>query len=194
MTKLAAIATSYAGVLFRSRLEAKWAAFFDLVGWRWTYEPLDLPGWIPDFMLAGVPRGVLVEVKPGHEWPATEAELGAIETPHEILIVGEAPFLQRGAENGDLLGRINDRYSDGATGGRWQGAEFGRNRLGGFGFGADFNSFHDRISGIHAGTSSIVPDTERAIELWRKAGNAVQWNPPGGWWGRAKRKYDAGRP
>jgi hypothetical protein len=22
---------------------------FDQLGWRWTYEPIDLAGWIPDF-------------------------------------------------------------------------------------------------------------------------------------------------
>lgn len=41
--------TRYAGVLFRSRLEATWAAFFDNIEWAWKYEPLDLPGWTPDF-------------------------------------------------------------------------------------------------------------------------------------------------
>jgi hypothetical protein len=33
------IVTEYAGARFRSRLEARWAAFFDLCGWRWEYEP-----------------------------------------------------------------------------------------------------------------------------------------------------------
>ena len=32
-TKIAAIPTTYSGVVFRSRLEARWAAFFDLCGW-----------------------------------------------------------------------------------------------------------------------------------------------------------------
>lgn len=41
--------TTYHGVTFRSRLEARWAAFFDLVGWEWEYEPIDLVGWSPDF-------------------------------------------------------------------------------------------------------------------------------------------------
>jgi len=41
--------TQYNGVLFRSRLEARWAAFFDLAGWQWEYEPIDLEGWTPDF-------------------------------------------------------------------------------------------------------------------------------------------------
>ncbi len=43
--------TKYAGVLFRSRLEARWAAFFDLLEWKWEYEPIDLEGWTPDFIL-----------------------------------------------------------------------------------------------------------------------------------------------
>ncbi len=60
------IPTKYAGVAFRSRLEARWAAFFDLFRVRWDYEPLDLPGWTPDFLLH-TPRGpVLAEVKPVH--------------------------------------------------------------------------------------------------------------------------------
>jgi hypothetical protein len=49
--RIAAIPTQYAGVNFRSRLEAKWAAFFDLNGWAWEYEPIDFDGWIPDFLL-----------------------------------------------------------------------------------------------------------------------------------------------
>ncbi len=39
----------YAGVQFRSRLEARWAAMFDLLGWPWEYEPVDLDGYIPDY-------------------------------------------------------------------------------------------------------------------------------------------------
>lgn len=58
-----AIPTTYSGVNFRSRLEARWAAFFDSCGWEWDYEPFDLEGWAPDFMLKGKTRA-LVEVKP----------------------------------------------------------------------------------------------------------------------------------
>ncbi len=58
-----AIPTTYAGVNFRSRLEARWAAMFDLLGWKWEYEPLDLDGYIPDFVL-GFERPMLVEIKP----------------------------------------------------------------------------------------------------------------------------------
>jgi len=57
--------TIYNGVEFRSRLEATWAAYFDLLGWdgkrhddrlgsnvtSWEYEPIDLNGWTPDFVI-----------------------------------------------------------------------------------------------------------------------------------------------
>lgn len=41
--------TLYRDVQFRSRLEARWACFFDLAHWKWEYEPIDLEGWTPDF-------------------------------------------------------------------------------------------------------------------------------------------------
>ena len=41
--------TMYNGIMFRSRLEATWAAYFDLMRWEWEYEPIDLVGWVPDF-------------------------------------------------------------------------------------------------------------------------------------------------
>lgn len=67
-----AIPTNYNGTRFRSRLEAKWAAFFDQCNWRWEYEPNDYDGYIPDFCLYfRVP--VLVEVKP-LQWDESESD------------------------------------------------------------------------------------------------------------------------
>ena len=37
-TPINAIQTSYAGCLFRSRTEARWAVFFDFIGTKWIYE------------------------------------------------------------------------------------------------------------------------------------------------------------
>lgn len=59
----AAIPTTYNGIEFRSRLEAKWAAFFDEMGWGYEYEPDDFDNYIPDFALLGRTRS-FVEVKP----------------------------------------------------------------------------------------------------------------------------------
>jgi hypothetical protein len=52
-----AIPTRYKGYHFRSRLEARWAVFFDAVGWKWEYEPqgFDLGDgikYLPDFLVA----------------------------------------------------------------------------------------------------------------------------------------------
>lgn len=59
--------TTYHGVTFRSRLEATWAAFFDLCGWDWRYEPIDFPGWSPDFSIE-CPNGLIfVEIKPSRK-------------------------------------------------------------------------------------------------------------------------------
>ena len=51
-----AIETHYAGCRFRSRLEARWAVFFDNLGIRWEYEPQgyeldDGTRYLPDFWL-----------------------------------------------------------------------------------------------------------------------------------------------
>ena len=64
MGKQFGIPTLYAGCMFRSRLEAKWAAFFDILGWEWFYEPSDLNYHIPDFKLAFPSETLGASVKP----------------------------------------------------------------------------------------------------------------------------------
>lgn len=56
MNGLKAIETEYKGYRFRSRLEARWAVFFDAIGLRWEYEPEgivlnDGTHYLPDFFL-----------------------------------------------------------------------------------------------------------------------------------------------
>src|SRR5258708_11826755 len=52
------IETAYNGYRFRSRLEARWAVFFDALGLEWEYEKegFDLPSgsYLPDFWLPQV--------------------------------------------------------------------------------------------------------------------------------------------
>lgn len=61
-----AIETQYNGYRFRSRLEARWAVFFDAMGIEWTYEPegFDIDGvwYLPDFFFHKF--GCYAEVKP----------------------------------------------------------------------------------------------------------------------------------
>lgn len=67
------IETIYNGYRFRSRLEARWAVFFDAAGIKYQYEPqgfvlLDGSFYLPDFYLPDVfsrsyAQGLWVEVK-----------------------------------------------------------------------------------------------------------------------------------
>lgn len=74
-----AIETEYKGYRFRSRLEARWAVFFDALGIPWEYEKegydLGEAGYyLPDFWLPE--QGIWIEIK-----PATYSESGEIEWP-----------------------------------------------------------------------------------------------------------------
>ena len=56
MGKFRAIPTLYKSTLYRSRCEAKWAVFFDALGWKHVYEPegFDLGPlgyYLPDFWI-----------------------------------------------------------------------------------------------------------------------------------------------
>lgn len=78
------IETKYKGYKFRSRLEARWAVFFDACGVKWEYEPegFDLGNgvyYLPDFLLHNVlfrnddtPQDLWIEVK--GKMNATDAE------------------------------------------------------------------------------------------------------------------------
>ena len=112
------IPTTYRGVRFRSRLEARWAAFFDRCNWKWSYEPLDLEGYIPDFLLHFDANDLLIEVKPtrpsdDHEqhadkimnsgWRAASAILCATwdeESSFSVRVGAAATFIQD-AKDGD---------------------------------------------------------------------------------------------
>lgn len=74
MTRYAAHPTVYKGIRFRSRLEARWACYFDQREWPWTYEPFDLHGYTPDFSSSGL----LIEVKPATKLGQLSAPIGKI--------------------------------------------------------------------------------------------------------------------
>lgn len=84
------IPTKHKGRQFRSRLEARWGTFFDLVGWQYEYEPFDCNGWIPDFALKRLcTRPILVEIKPVNSFPCDVAYKIVEAAPeHEMLILG----------------------------------------------------------------------------------------------------------
>jgi hypothetical protein len=84
-----AIETKLMGFTFRSRLEARWAAFFELCGWQWDYEPTDFNGWIPDFAIYGR-NPIYVEVKPVIKLPQEVADkIDSSGCQNEVLILGQ---------------------------------------------------------------------------------------------------------
>src|SRR6266480_2904508 len=90
-----AIETVYKGYRFRSRLEARWAVFFDALGEEWQYEVegFELPSgrYLPDFYLPK--RKTYVEVKPGpapHPMPVYMAGRIATENYRPFGISGDA--------------------------------------------------------------------------------------------------------
>lgn len=90
--EIAAKPTIYKGIIFRSRLEARWAAFFDQLGWHWNYEPFDLHGWSPDFVLGY--KQLLVEVKPFDflALEETREKMRRAAPRANLLLISDSPF------------------------------------------------------------------------------------------------------
>lgn len=180
------IPTTFNGRLYRSLLEAKWASFFDLTGWRFEYEPFEAGGWIPDFLIQEASQ-VLVEVKPVSVNGARPIEVSekmergaeAIGWDGELLIVGVSP-IQDGAADyfGWLRGFELDRYWGRAALGLWKGSESEKkNPEGRLGFCHEDGSFRDRITGCYDGGSFGSGDIEAGfiLNLWNRAASRVRW-------------------
>lgn len=120
-----AIETRYAGCRFRSRLEARWAVFFDHLGIRWEYEPQGyvvgnrvrhgrpVP-YLPDFWLPRIHDGVRTG---GHGiW----VEVKGILSPREADIVFGATWDETGLP-ADPAGTPLDDNADNRVAGNLQG-------------------------------------------------------------------------
>lgn len=88
MSAIKAIETKYKGYLFRSRLEARWAVFFDALGLKWEYEKegydLGAAGWyLPDFFICHG-EGSWIEVKPQESTFAESFKVWALEQQTKI--------------------------------------------------------------------------------------------------------------
>lgn len=105
-----AIPTKYAGVAFRSRLEAMWAKQFDVLGWDWTYEPdLQVGFVIPDFLI-GAARPLLLECKPASTLDEVAEQRGILIKKmcdwFEVDLVREIQLLNASGE--DSLSALED--------------------------------------------------------------------------------------
>lgn len=182
------IPTIYKGYRFRSRLEARWAVFFDACGVEWEYEPegYDLGDglyYLPDFLLHGVQGraegDLYVEVK--GKMTADDAKkifrFCEIGMPHgdacdksytAVLVVGKIPDGKDAGEITEYISRIAynsenefpNEFNFETIDGDHFAAHPGINKNGGFElFGDDSNYLCDM--------DSVA--TERAYRLARQA-------------------------
>jgi hypothetical protein len=185
--------TTYRGTRFRSRLEARWAAFFDLARWQWQYEPSDYEAWSPDFALAtktGVP--ILVEVKP-IEWPSDGKAMVQVvldredlakvrqQAEREILVLGAHPMPWAGTigMEGPMLGILwNEAWTDATWAPEhridqavlWSGPD------GTLDFSAAHGSYGYRISGEQHGDHHLKNVSRAEVDvMWGEANRRTQW-------------------
>jgi len=179
-----AIPTLYKGIRFRSRLEATWARFFDELQWPWEYEPVDLNGYIPDFILplqwnlggAGSYRPVLVEVKPALSLEELRGFTGKIETSgwqQEALVLG-ACLLESAESCHSVLGLLGERTSDEKW--WWEKGETMRcqecQRLSFF---HSMGWYGSRVCGHYDGDGLLGDGNEAFKKAWAEAKNHSQW-------------------
>ena len=188
--KLKGIPTKYKGVQYRSRLEAKWAVMFDMLGWVYQYEPFDLPGWIPDFVLLGKKRTTLVEVKPystleqfkssGTIAKNLEAMKGSAYEDCELLLLGSSVIQLDYWEY-----RREDKGMHAVIGwlGEWgafDNAILVHDNI--YDFFHELGSWVGRMGcstdGKYLWEETVLVEDFR--HLWNKAGNVVQWKAPKG--------------
>lgn len=102
MTTIQAIPTRYRGYHFRSRLEARWAVFFDHLCVEWVYERegFNVNGtpYLPDFWLPEI--GVWLEVKGERDEAAAELVKGLAD------VTGEAAVIWTGLPPDSQYGKI----------------------------------------------------------------------------------------
>lgn len=118
---LHAIQTEYSGYLFRSRLEARWAVFFDALKLHWEYEPEGFElgkgvRYLPDFRITHpcyVP--FYVEVKPA-KLALTKKESSKLWKFIELIANDEQ-------DGGFLIVRGDPLEADAFLGGRFGGVK-----------------------------------------------------------------------
>jgi hypothetical protein len=161
------IPTIYNGRRYRSRLEAMYAAFFDRIEWPAFYEPVDLPGYCPDWIVDFQAGKLLIEVKGLDE----ELELAQMKIDRADW-AGEAIVCPGKLSNG-IIGAF--RESDG-PGWFWGTAElFFCISCGSVSVRCGEGSWRCRVCGIGGGNAHV--GSYDPSEDWTWAANRVQWRP-----------------
>jgi hypothetical protein len=167
---------------YRSRLEARWAYFFDLISWKYEYEPYDLKGWIPDFCIYGT-KEILVEVKPNsrlEEYDTKkiiQAMAGTEKEGKEILLLGSTIFENGEAFSGPALGWLGEYYEESDDKYWFAYAMINHNEE--WGIFHEYGSYADRITGAYDGDHHLVqPSYSEVLQLWNEAAIVFNGNHP----------------
>lgn len=177
---IAAHPTRYKNTIFRARLEARWAAFFDLWGdehitsrdfWQsWQYEPLDLDGWTPDFMFRSGGTRTWVEVKPFDslaQWDEVTQKIKSALRYDEPDAEAAAALVEAGADWAKRR-RIMSEWCH-------RRGEFFRLGL------------NPNCAFLDWGGDVFHKEQERALQLWEEAGNLTRYQPKKDWRSRSVR-------
>jgi len=190
-TQIVAKPTAYAGINFRSRLEARHAAMFDLLGFTWEYEPECEGKYIPDFVLHGEARDIFVEVKSAAEYYNNRAKIikkaqNSLPQAAELLILTDE-FPQNQVMGGVVYGMMPSEFGDDID--NIVAIEYGDelvviheiynpNLNGTFDIGHSWGSWESRLSGLYKGDAHFrCLDANSFFKLWSRAGNIIQWMP-----------------
>lgn len=155
---------------------------FTALGWDWSYEPFDLPGWVPDFLIrCGGKHDLLIDIKPIARFDVEPRELfekmeRAVEDqPYDLAVLGIEPVIthdgfvigwnQSRGEYGDFVWDWCRLISVATTG---MDDRIGINQV--------EMSWCDVITGAHC-KYGLWPEHEKPVlSIFRNALNAVQWN------------------
>ena len=189
------------GIQFRSKLEARWYLFMKRLGWNIIYEP-DIEGlnnWIPDFLIIGKDKKILVDVKPidtVEDWEKNPDKKriensGIKNLPYELLILGTNLQL----DGRDRMGLLYVRDAFWEEGKEpvvlqdYSSADcvfsIGDDEKQ-IGFMDTLGGWHCRITG-DGGKTYLIRDNginnadthlKSIDEMWNEAGTQLQWNTP----------------
>lgn len=181
------IPTTYNGIRFRSRLEARWAITFDRLQWPWAYEPIDCDGWIPDFIIRWH-KPLAVEIKPAFTLDEMQPHTNRIDKSsweHEAIILGAVAYLN--VDNlmttEPIIGLHRDHAWITTREQKPAWAPAATTWCRGCASPAIYNtiySYECRRCGAHDGdnhlngTRTVV---DAITDYWTAAGNTTQWNP-----------------
>ena len=172
-----AFETRWNGRTYRSQLEARWAAFFEEMGWCAEYEPGNAGLWLPDFVIRTEhQRELYVEVKPiTYPDAATQQKMLANlqssgRMPCDAILLGH---MHTGDRLHRQIGWISTEEGR-ASGAKWSNAYLAAYADGAIGL-VDGEVGEDRIlkRNEHPLINRAATPGARA---WGKAGDAVRYS------------------